>query len=173
MSNPYQSPNDYGYSGPHYASPAGSSATNATIVKVKVLAILMTVQGALEALLGLMLGGIGIVFYMAGEQIFAAQQQQGLPRQPGPPDWMYLIYVVLGGVLLVVAALRIYAGACNLRFRGKLLGIIAISVGAVSSLTCYCAPTAIGLLIYGLIVYLDANVSQAFSECEAGIPAPG
>jgi len=172
MSNPYQSPNDYGLSGPHYG-PSGASATNATMVKVKVLAILMMVQGALEALLGLMLGGIGIVFYVAGEQIFRGQQQQqGLPRQAAPPEWMFLIYVVLGGALLVISALRIYAGICNLKFKGKLLGIIAISVGAVSSLTCYCAPTAIGLLIYGLIVYLDANVSQAFSECEAGIHPP-
>jgi len=171
MTNPYQSPNDLGYSAARHALPSSSSATNATLVKVKVLAILMMVQGVLEVLLGLMLGGIGIAFYVASDQIFATQQQ-GLPRQPAPPEWLFLIYVVLGAMLLAVAVLRIYAGVRNLKFRGKLLGIIAISFGAVTSLTCYCAPTAIGLLIYGLIVYLDPNVSQAFSECEAGTTSP-
>ncbi len=34
--------------------------------------------------------------------------------------------------------------------------------------TCYCAPTAIALGVYGLITYLNYEVAQAFVMGEAG-----
>lgn len=167
MSNPYQSPDDFSHTPVHLPSATGNSST---IVKVKVLAILMIVQGALEALLGLMLAGVGVFFYFAGQQMFAAQQRAG--GGPPPPAWIFLIYLPVGLVLLAVAGIRIYAGIRNLSFKGRTLGIIAISCGLATSLTMYCAPTSIGLMIYGLIVYLDGNVAQAFKDVEAGLPPP-
>ena len=167
MSNPYQSPPD-DFSQTPFQHPATTS-NSSTIVKVKVLAILMIVQGALEALLGLMLAGVGGFLYFAGNQIMAAQQQAD---GPPPPAWIFLIYLPVGLVLLAVASIRIYAGIRNLSFKGRTLGIIAISCGLVTSLTMYCAPTSIGLMIYGLIVYLDGNVAQAFKDVEAGLAPP-
>jgi len=167
MSNPYESPQDFSRAPVDLPPAAGSSST---VVKVRVLAILMIVQGALEALAGLMVTGMGLFFYFyLGPQMIAQQQQQS---GPPPPMWVFLIYLPFGIALLAVAALRIYAGFCNLSFKGRTLGIIAISCGLATALTFYCAPTAIGLMIYGLIVYLDGNVTQAFKDVEAGLPPP-
>jgi hypothetical protein len=39
-------------------------------------------------------------------------------------------------------------------------------------LTCYCVPTAVAIGIYGLIVYLNQEVSEAFRMGEAGCEPP-
>jgi drug/metabolite transporter (DMT)-like permease len=108
--------------------------------------------------------------YFFGPQILAAVPQRR--EATLPPAWIFLIYVVLGVVLLAVAGIRIFAGIRNLSFKGRTLGIIAVFCGLITSLTIYCAPTSIGLVIYGLIVYLDSNVAQTFRDREAGVPPP-
>jgi hypothetical protein len=60
------------------------------------------------------------------------------------------------------------AGIRNYKFRGRTLGLIALGGGMVTVMTCYCAPTAIGLGVYGLITYLNPEVAQAFAMGEAG-----
>jgi hypothetical protein len=44
-------------------------------------------------------------------------------------------------------------------------------IGMGSVLSCYCAPTGIALLVYGLIVYLNPAVKLAFEMGAQGIPA--
>lgn len=167
MTNPYESPDDFSHTPFQLPSAASNSST---IGKVKVLAILMIVQGALEVLLSLLLAGTGVFLYFTTYQIMAAQQRAS--GGPPPPAWIFLIQVPIGLLVLAAAAIRIYAGIRNLSFKGRTLGIIAISCGLVTSLTMYCAPTGIGLMIYGLIVYLDGNVAKAFKDVEAGLPPP-
>lgn len=55
-----------------------------------------------------------------------------------------------------------------LKFRGRTLGIVALSSGLLSIAGCYCLPTAIGLFIYGLIVLLNEPVKRAFAMGEQG-----
>ena len=69
---------------------------------------------------------------------------------------------------LAAAVLHVVAGLRNWRFRGRILGIVALAAGMVTVLTCYCLPTAMALGIYGLIVYLNGEVSDAFRMAEAG-----
>jgi hypothetical protein len=38
-------------------------------------------------------------------------------------------------------------------------------------LTCYCLPTSLGLMIYGLIVMFQPDVAQAFALADDGMPA--
>ncbi|MGH9847157.1 MAG: hypothetical protein ACREEM_51330 [Blastocatellia bacterium] len=152
---PYSSPKDY-------SSPSGYPLPPRKLGPVKqvpTVAILMIVQGSLECLLGLPILVVG-PFAMLGQ----------LDRRAAnpPPEFMGVIFVGLGLLLLAAAGLHIYAGVKNYKYRNRTLGIVALSVGALSIFTCYCAPTAIGLLIYGLVVYLNEDVRRAFEIGEKG-----
>jgi hypothetical protein len=48
------------------------------------------------------------------------------------------------------------------------MGLVSIIVGLASMFTCYCAPTAIALLVYGLMIYLNNAVRTAFQMGQQG-----
>jgi hypothetical protein len=121
----------------------------------------MIVQGSLVSLGGVLLMLVGpAVFSLSGSN-HRAEEEQVLTMIGG-------IYILLGGLFLGVGGLNIAAGIKNLKYRGRTLGIIALSLGVLSIFGCYCSPTAIGLLIYGLIIYLNQDVSRAFAMGEQG-----
>ncbi len=166
MSNPYASPNEV----PQYDNAAGLPGgvgprrSSGFVNQVLIVAILMFVQAGLELLLGLYLLGFSVAMGTVGR----AEMEKEFARNPSnlPPeflDWLCAGYAIIGIVLVVVAALKIYAGIGLLRFRGRTTGIVSISAGLVTALTCFCAPTAIGLAIYGLIVLLNEDVREAFA----------
>jgi hypothetical protein len=72
------------------------------------------------------------------------------------------VYLALGGLVLAVSLLRIYAGFRLFGFRNRVVGISSLTFGLATSLTLYCIPISVGLLIYGLIVLLDKPVAAAF-----------
>ena len=79
------------------------------------------------------------------------------------------MYGVMAAAALVAGLLHIAAGVQNCRFRGRVLGIVVLASGfLVTPLTCYCAPTGVALGVYGLIVYLNGAVSEAFYMGESG-----
>jgi lysylphosphatidylglycerol synthetase-like protein (DUF2156 family) len=130
---------------------------------VRVVAVLMIVQGVLQCLAAFMfvLGGIGGIVEIASKK----HPTMGSEQSPVP------IIVVIGSIavfLLISGVLLIVAGITNLKYRGRVLGIVALCVAALSIISCYCAPTAIGLLIYGLIVFLNEDVRRAFELGKQG-----
>jgi hypothetical protein len=168
--NPYASPSLQASKGPvgQYA-PLPRSPGRGMVGHVQVVAILMIVQGALEALMGFGLVAMG-GFFPAMMQMEMDRGNAG--QQPPIPaeamSWMMLvIYGGLGLLVLIAAGLHIFAGIRNYQFRGRILGLVALGGGMVTVLTCYCAPTAIGLGVYGLITYLNPEVAQAFAMGEA------
>ena len=82
------------------------------------------------------------------------------------PGALAFVVFVLGPALLAAGILTIAAGIRNLKHRGRTLGLIAVASAGVALPTCYCAPTALGLLVYGLVVYLNGEVRAAFAETE-------
>ena len=38
------------------------------------------------------------------------------------------------------------------------------------ALTCYCAPTSLSAMVYGLVVLFNTDVIQAFQMAESGMP---
>jgi hypothetical protein len=133
--------------------------------QVTVVAILMIVQGGLEILMGIFMTVMGPVMFTMFSQ---------MPQQPGvqgpPPELGGIIggvYIVLGVAALIAGVLRIIAGIRNLKYRGRGLGLVALFAG-VLTLPGYCCLTSIGLLIYGLIVYFNADVARAFEMGEQG-----
>jgi hypothetical protein len=133
--------------------------------QVTVVAILMIVQGSLVCLVGLLLLIMGpAMFALSGTSEFRTESDRMGATVAGA------IYMVIGGVMLIVGGLNIFAGVKNLKYRGRTLGIAAISVGLVALFTCYCSLTAIGVFIYGLVVYLNQDVRRAFEMGEQGAP---
>lgn len=151
---------------PYYPPPA----SRGMVKHVPVLAILMIVQGALEVLMGLGLIGMGAFFPMMMQGEMA--QQAGPPGGPPPEAMTWVLLAIYGGmgvVVLIGAVLHIFAGIRNYKFRGRVLGFVALIAGMVTTLmTCYCAPTAIALGVYGLICFLNPEVTHAFAMAKAG-----
>jgi len=76
--------------------------------------------------------------------------------------FMLLIYGTSGLVGIIAGLLRVIAGIRGLSFRGYVLGIVSHFFGMLNLGTCYCLPTALGLCIWGCIVYFNPEVKYAF-----------
>ena len=159
MDNPYQSPQDSG------GVPFSEGGSGGMGSHIRIVAILMMVQGGLETLIGVMLLIMGGVM----PSVFA-NMAAGAPAGPGqaPPPaavgWVLGgVYFGLGVVLLAGAVLKLVAGWRNFWFRGRVMGLVALSSGLVTIFTCYCFPTALALFIYGLIVYLNGQSIRWFA----------
>ncbi|MCI0458139.1 MAG: hypothetical protein L0Z62_14340 [Gemmataceae bacterium] len=142
--------------------------------QIPVVAILMIVQGTLELLMAALLY-FGAFFVPA----LFGQMQQNPAFGPGarPEDLeamrtiLPLVYGSMGTAALIAGVLHLVAGIRNLSYRGRTLGLVALFLGLVSIGTCYCAPTTIGLTIYGLIVYFNAQSIRAFELGQQGLRA--
>lgn len=170
MSNPYQPPGfdpkyfqDQHY-GPRYVADPGYGYVS----QVRVVAILNCVQGGLEIPLGLILGAVAAFIPFAVQMDKQAGGGAG-----GPPEEMKWIvggaYGLIGAALLISGTLRVVAGIQNFRFRWRTLGMVSFFLGLGSMIACYCAPTSIGMLVYGLIIYLNPAVKAAFEMGKQGM----
>jgi hypothetical protein len=170
MDNPYQSPQEPSTPfGP--GAPVNSPYRPRGLVShVRVVAILMLVQGGFELLAALGIGAMAIVV----PRLMDMHMQQQAPNAPQMPVDLSLIltveYIVMASAAFIAAVLNIWAGLENYRFRRRPLGFVALAGGLVSLFTCYCFPTGLLLTIYGLIVYLNGSVSEAFRMGDAGSP---
>ena len=140
------------------------------------LAILMIVQAGLEIALGLVLGVSAVVMPALMEQSIRQQQAQGgaapMPGFPGDVgQFAAVLYGAMAAAALIPGVVRLIAGIRSLRFRGRGFGIASLFLGLLSFGTCYCAPTSIGVMIYGLIVYFNSDVAYAFTLGERGVPS--
>jgi hypothetical protein len=123
---------------------------------VPLIAIGLIVQGALELLFGALMLLMGIFFFVVRDPELAGMRP-------------------LGGLMAALAVpgfacgvLRLVAGVYNLRYKRRKLGMWALGLGLFTMITGYCALTSIGLAIYGLIVYLNDSVIEAFGMGDAG-----
>jgi len=133
--------------------------------QVTVVGILMIVQGSLACVLGVLLA-FGGVFLSA----------IGLDMPGGPPEardvftFLSIVYFALGMFAFAGGILNIFGGVKALRYRGRGFVLTALFFNIATIFTVYCAPTSIGLLIYGLIVMFNAEVVSAFNLGEQGMP---
>lgn len=171
MENPYRSPESHAdFVSDRAGTPFSDHIPAGKASHVPIVAILMMVQGGLEVLLAgyvLVMGVVMAVF------VGSAAGAQPAPAQGPPPEmvgWvMGGVYLVVGAGLMAGAALKLFAGYRNYRFRGRTLGLVAMFTGLATVFGCFCFPTALALLIYGLIVYLDQQTVYAFQLGEQGL----
>ena len=168
MENPYQSPEEPCTSLDGRAPMEPDRRPRGLVYHVRVVAILMLVQGALELLAALVFGAFAAVI---GPMMSQVQKEAQPPMAPAPEQVFWIMtatYGVMAAAALIVAVLHIVAGLRNYRFRGRTVGFVALAGGLLAFFTCYCLPTAVALSIYGLIVYLNGSVSEAFCMGESG-----
>lgn len=132
--------------------------------QVTFVAVFMIVHGLLVSLMAAILIFTGAAFSFMPPEAGDADFE----RMRGPMSWGFGIF---GGLLLILGLLLVIAAIRNLSFRGRTMGIVAIGASVLTVFTVYCAPTAIALAIWGLIVYLNPAVSRAFELREAGTSA--
>jgi len=137
------------------------------VSQIRIFAILNAVQGILEIPMGLFLSGLGVAM--------PALQRLQKNNNPGPVGetesmilFITVLYVAIGIPLLISGILRVAAAWQNYRFRGRILSLVSIIVGMATLFSCYCAPTALALLVYGLILHLNPAVTAAFEMGRLG-----
>ena len=164
MSNPYQSP---AFDPKQFQDQPGYFAATASdfgwVRQVRTFAILNAVQGVLEVPVGLMWTGLSAIF---PTMIRMEQQKKGDQGEVAMDETMFWVvagvYLAIGIPLVISGVLRIVAAVQNYRFKGRTLGLVSIIGGMATLFSCYCAPTAVGLLVYGLILHLNPAVKAAF-----------
>lgn len=129
--------------------------------QVKIVGILMMVNGLTVTLMG------GLYVAM-GSFMMAAMPAPRAGAGGAPPGLFLIIYGVLGGVTALVGIFNVVAGYRVMTMRNRVLGIIALFTNLVSFLTCYCILTALGMMVYGLIVLFQPDVARAFEMVARG-----
>lgn len=162
MENPYQSPVEssepLGGRLPLRAYPRQPGLVR----HVRIVAVLMIIQGALESLAGI---GIGAMAFFVPRMMMQSESET-----PPPQHLFWTVTIIYGSfaiIMLAAAGLHIVAGLQNYQFRGRTLGVVAMAGGMATLFTCYCLPTAVGIGVYGLIVFLNEEVAEAFRLGEA------
>ncbi len=140
--------------------------------QVLAVAILMIVQGVLECLMGIIFSAAAFIVPRIIEEAHKKQGPgpmavPGLP--PGSEDLLTGIYLTMGICGLIAGLVHVIAGIRNISYRGRTFGLVALFMSVFSFATCYCAPTSLGLMIYGLIVYFNHETARAFELAGQGM----
>ena len=121
-----------------YASPAADTEPDHPsiwVTQTRLVAILLIAQGACECAVGFLLT------YQWVKSSFA---------------------IAIICLVLALAFLKIIAGIRNYQRRDWALGIIALGTWPLGLFTFFCVPSAIVIMVYGLVVYLRRDVKAAF-----------
>jgi hypothetical protein len=135
--------------------------------QINVIAILTLVQGGLLLIMGIACIGYGVLF--ANIQQFQPPGGGNAAPPPAVQQVMFWYMIGLASVSLVLATMHFIAGAMAFKFKGRVFSIVTFIGGLASLLTCYCGLTAIGLCIYGMIIYLNPAVAKAFEMAAGGM----
>ena len=123
---------------------------------LRLLAIFHYVVGGLMAFFA----SIFIVHFVMGAVMLAAPTFFGNSRQPGPPAFMGMFFMIIGGSVVLVgwtmAALTIYAGRCLARRRHHTLCMVAAVV------CCLYVPFGTVLGVFTIIVLQRPRVKEMF-----------
>lgn len=150
-----------GYFSDHPTTLAGAASGGTGLVsQVRIVALLNAIEGGLELTVAVLALFVGVVLLLAPAEI----QRQGGAN----PTALAAVYFTVGAVNLALGSLRLFASWRNYFFHNRGLGIVSLCVGLVSSFAGCCALTSIGVAIYGLIVFFDAAVIDAFQRRSQG-----
>jgi hypothetical protein len=146
----------------HCTACAERLARSRLVAHVPPLAITMMVHGVLTAGLG--------VYYLVFGTFFAgsiwsvpASEQAAEPVDELLPGIMLGAFVFLGMVQILPGVLQIWAGYRARTFHSRGLALAALIVGLAPALGCYCGPTSVALLVWGVIVLRDPDVRARFA----------
>ncbi len=149
----------------HCASCAERLSRGRFVAQVPILAVAMMVHGALTAGMGL--------YYLVFGGFFAANLGTSTPRPeegPGAELFAGLMFGALGVIAvahLVPGVLQLWAGWRARTYRSRVLAFLALGSGLLTLIGCYCAPTSLGLAVWGVIVLAGEAVRDRFAAAAA------
>lgn len=138
------------------------------VTHVPIVGILMIVNGSLQIVMGLMLAAVGPFMFTL---MTMDRPQQGV-MAPDEQKIFTLIsigYTSIGVLVIAAGAVNVLAGIRVMKYQSRTFAMTALFANLVPFITCYCLPTSMGLMIYGLIVLFQTDVAQAFKLGEEGL----
>jgi hypothetical protein len=141
------------------------------VSQVPIIGILLIVNGVLCILYGIVLMGMGpFMQWMFGMQAAQAppEAQAQLKQMQEMMRIFTYVYVVQGIANAVGGAINIAAGIPAMRYRRRTFVIVGLFSTVATFASCYCLPTSLGLMIWGLIVMFQKDVDEAFKMGAAG-----
>jgi hypothetical protein len=168
--NPYESPIRAAPTGRKEPGPLPPPQEPGLAGHIRVVAVLMMVQGFFELSFGAMLTVMAFVFPSMMGAMMAAdpEMQQGGPDAATAARMMMVIYLVMGLAGVIPGVVHLAAGVRNVAYKGRTLGIVAFCLGLATLPIMICLPTALILGVYGLVVYLNPAATQAFEMGQRG-----
>jgi hypothetical protein len=130
--------------------------------QVKIVGILMLVHGITVILFG------GLRIVLDAMTLATAPPPAAGPGGGFDPVIFVVISIAWGVLIALLGVLNAIAGFRVMYFRNRVLGLVALFTNLIVLLTCCCAFTAIGMMIYGLIVLFQSDVSHAFDMVARG-----
>ncbi len=121
-----------------YASPAVTDQPehpSAWVIQARFVAILLFIQGVAECAVGFLLLSWWV------KSAFA---------------------IAIICLVFILALLKVFAGIRNCQERNRGMGILALGVAPLSVFTFFCVPSALVIMVYGLVVYLHPDVKKAY-----------
>lgn len=158
--NPYGSPS---FAEPTVVSVSGEKLSPAVLVQQKIIAVLLIMHGFLGIMVGIIYG-ISAIF-------MSDMIARGGAWGPDPVDAKTRVTITSGVMAIcgfVPGVLQMVAGFSNLWLRGYTLGLVAIGSSVAMVVACYCAPTALVLFAYGIVIYLLPTTRRAFALAQQG-----
>ncbi len=147
--------------------PQQQSFGRSYVQQIPVISSLFIAQGVLL----LLMGGYFIVLgvFMGNMDQFMPPGAQQAEFQDMQLSIMFWAMGAIGGMILIISILHFVAAFLGFNYKGRVFGIVTMVLGLLSLLSCYCAPTAIGLAVYGMIIYLNPASAKAFQMGKSGM----
>jgi hypothetical protein len=125
----------------------------------------MIINGCLVALMGML-------YTIMGPAMFAMMEMD--KQNVRQDDKIVLgvmsgVYLGCGAVLLAIGVMHVISGIMALRYKGRVFAIVTLFTNIITLLTCYCAITGIAVLIFGLIVFFNSEVTETFRLVAKGM----
>ena len=159
--NPYGSPT---FAEPTAVSVTGEKLSPAVLVQQKIVAVLLIIHGFLGI-------SVGIIFAISA--IFMSDTiARGGGWGPDPVEAKTRVTITSGVMAacgFIPGVLQMVAGFMSLWLKGYTTGLIAIGSSVAMVVACYCAPTALILFFYGLVIYLLPTTRRAFALAQQGL----
>lgn len=167
--NPFESPRSGAWDAQRLPEP-GQLAGRGYLQQISVISLLMLIQGGLLMIMFVTLLVYSLILGRIPAMVPLAERPRMQQQVPVELLWAATAgLLLLAGFLLLLALMHFLAGYWGLQLKGRMFSIVTLVLGLGAGLTLYCAPTAIGLAIYGMVVYFHPAAQQAFALRSLGL----
>lgn len=127
----------------------------------------MIAQGVLLLILAIIC--VGYAFLFSNMDSFMPADAQQPEMDETVMFIVSIVCIVMSAAAGILSLLHFVAAYFGFNYKHRVFGIAVMILGLSTILTFYCAPTSIGLAVYGLIIYFNPAVVKAFQLRKSGM----